>query len=252
MKIFIVWIKEGGEHTAAFENSSLIRMGKRSLRGTWDVVRKIRLVRLIRKLIEEGIMVSGVKEIYEEGCRLLTEMERGSEGGEEEEDEEVGYMFELYLMKVRGQQKNMKKDEVEALRKEMEEERKKTEEEKRKREEAEKRSEEEKQRADEEKRKREESEKRAAEEKSKLEKTIESLKIKVEEMKKKGALYIQRPSPPPTSIPSILSGLITSLDRTSVEFNPNSDGIKKEGNTIVYDGEHSYHQCFIGGEMRTV
>ena len=121
--MFVGWIKEGEEHKTAFENSSAILMGQVYLRGTWNVIRKIRLVRLIRKMIEEGIVVRGVKEIYEEGCKILSEMERR----EVKEDEEE-YMFELYMMKVRGMKKKMKEDEVEVLRKEVEEEKREMEE----------------------------------------------------------------------------------------------------------------------------
>ena len=59
MKLFVGWIKEGEEHKIAFENNPFIRMGQRYLRGTWSVIRKIRLVRLIRRVIEEGIIGRG-------------------------------------------------------------------------------------------------------------------------------------------------------------------------------------------------
>ena len=257
MKMFVGWIKEGEEHKTAFENSSAILMGQVYLRGTWNVIRKIRLVRLIRKMIEEGIVVRGVKEIYEEGCKILSEMERR----EVKEDEEE-YMFELYMMKVRGIEKKIKEDEVELLRrklqevtKRMEEEKKmadqeaekKVAEEKRKREEAErrleevnKRMEEEKNRADEERRKREEAEGRT-----------ERMQKEMEEMKKKMSLPSPPPSDPRRVIP-IASSVITSLDGTSVTFTPSNHGIKREGNTIIHHGSNSFLNCFIGGEMRSV
>ena len=134
MQAFIGWINENKEeHKAALESSSLMQMGRNYLKGRWSVIRKIRVVRLLRKLIEEGIMVRGLREIYEEGCRILSEMEKevygggGGEGiGEKEEEEE--YMRELYLLKVRGIQMKMKEDEVEVLRKEVEEEKREMEE----------------------------------------------------------------------------------------------------------------------------
>ena len=41
MKVFSEWIKESEEHKTIFETSSVIRMGKDYLIGTWNVVRKI-------------------------------------------------------------------------------------------------------------------------------------------------------------------------------------------------------------------
>ena len=90
-----------------------MRIGTDYLKGRWRPIRKSRLVRFVRKLIEEGIMAQGVKDIYENGCVLLSEMER--EGKEKVEEE---YMCELYLLKVRGIQKNMKENEVELLKRE--------------------------------------------------------------------------------------------------------------------------------------
>ena len=88
--------------------------GKQNLGVTSNVIRKIRIVRFIRKLIDEGIICRGVKELYEEGCRILSEMEK-----KKVEDEEEAYMSQLYLLKVRGIEKNMKEDEVEVLRREV-------------------------------------------------------------------------------------------------------------------------------------
>ena len=87
-----------------------------------------------------------MKEMYEEGCRILSEMERSGEGGSEEEEEEERYMCELYLLRVRGEQKKMKESEVsllrrevEGLRREVEEEKKNVEEEKKRADDAEER-----------------------------------------------------------------------------------------------------------------
>ena len=48
-----------------------------------------------------------------------------------------------------------------------------------------------------------------------------------------------------------LCPIITSLDGTTVTI-PQSDGIKREGNTIIHHGSKSYRNCFIGGEMTSV
>ena len=133
---------------------SVLRIGRDYLRGNFKIIRKIRLVHFIRKLITEGIVVRGVREIYEEGVTILSEMERR----EVEEEEEEGYMSELYLLKIRGIWKKMKEDEVGVLRKEVLEE-------KRQREETERRLEEATKAVEEEKRKKEEVEKRRGREK---------------------------------------------------------------------------------------
>ena len=74
--MFVGWIKEGEEHKTAFENSAVMGMYLRQLKGRrWDVIRRIRLVRLIRRVIEEGIIGGGVKGMYEEGCRILSVIE---------------------------------------------------------------------------------------------------------------------------------------------------------------------------------
>ena len=110
--MFFKWINEGEEKKQAFLNSAIMQIWKRYLGGNWTFIRKVRLVRFIRKLITEVIIVRGVKEIFEEGVRILGEMEgeeeeRGNEGEEGEEEDEHEYMFELYLLKVRGIQKKM-------------------------------------------------------------------------------------------------------------------------------------------------
>ena len=263
MKVLMRWIKCGEEEKEAFENSpEMTGMYLRQLKGRrWNVIRKIRVIGLIRRMIEEGIIVKGVEEIYKEGCRILSEMERGREGREEEEDEEEErYMCELSLLRVRGEQK---KDEG-ILRKEVDEEKKKIDEEQRKREEVEARLEEankkvieERNRADEEKRKREEAELiianmlRDKEIASRLRnKEVDRMQKEIEEMKKK--IPASPPPPPSYTLPptAIASSVITSLDRTSVVF-PKRDGIKREGNTII-NTSNDFRNCFIGGVMTSV
>ena len=71
MKVFMRWIKCGEVQKGAFENSpELAGLYLRQLKGRqWNTIRKIHLVRLIRRLIEAGIIGRGVKELYTEGCR---------------------------------------------------------------------------------------------------------------------------------------------------------------------------------------
>ena len=45
--------------------------------------------------------------------------------------------------------------------------------------------------------------------------------------------------------------VITSLDGTSVIF-PQTDYIKREGNTIIHHGPKSDRNCFVGGVMTSV
>ena len=73
-------------------------------------------------MIEDGIMVKGVGEISEEGCRILSEMERSGEVGRVEEGgEEERYVWELYLVRIRGEEKKLTGSEVSRLKKEVEE-----------------------------------------------------------------------------------------------------------------------------------
>ena len=215
MRLFVGWIKEEEEHKRAFESSSIIRMGRRYLGGTWNVVRKARIVRLIRKAIEEGIIVKGVREIYDEGCRILSEKEN-LEG--EEEEQEYKYMYELYLLKVRGIQKKLKEDEMSVLRRKLEEAERGREDEKRNREAAER-------------------EKRGLEERLRRFEVAEIRKREEEEREKKEEEKKYRP--------------ITSLDETSVTFT-SSDKITRQGNTIIHSGTDSNRNCFIGGIMTSV
>ena len=221
--MFISWAKEGAENKEAVENSTIDANSRRYLRGGFPIIRKIRTVRLIRKIIEEGISIRGVREMYEEGMRLLLEIGKkgaGGIGGEEEEEEKL--MGELCLLKYRGEEKKIKEDEVGVLRRELEEE----------------------------KRKREEAERKASEEKRRLEETIKQMRVEMEGMKKRerkekqqGVKEKKRYYPPIT--------LITSLGGISVIF-PKTDGIKREGNTIIHHGSNSFRNCFIGGEMISV
>ena len=239
--MFLGWVNEKAEHKTAFEACSLMQTGRSNLQGRWKIIRKIRLVRFVRKLIEEGVIVRGVREIYEEGVRILSEMEKRKVKEEEEE-----YMFELYMLKVRGMEKKMKEDEVTVLRRQVEEERKGREEEKMKREESEKKLKEANSKAEEEKKKREDEERRGAAEKRKLEAIIERMRAEMEEMKKGEEEGRRRKEEEAKKyIP------ITSLDGTSVTF-PESDGIKREGNAIIHHGSTSNRNCFIGGVMTSV
>ena len=290
--MFLEWIKEREEHQRAFENGpEMTGLFLKQLKGRrWNIIRKIRLVRLIRRLIEEGIISGGVKEIYEEGCRILSKMERGrdtSEEGEEEEEEEEEegeeeekerYMCELYLLKVRGEQKKLKENEVlllrreiDVLRREVEEFRKKMEEEKtrayaekkradeeeRKREEAEQGREEEKNRAQEEKRLKEEAERREAEEKRKRE---ESEKGRAEERRKreereaeKRKMEEEMKAKKEEDEQWIKNGgtrmnLMKSLDEMLVEFGDESV-MRKENNSIIHNNEPRWVSGFIGRKL---
>ena len=77
------------------------------------------------------------------------------------------------------------------------------------------------------------------------EERIERMEKEMERMKKEGGISTLQPTH--SSTPNI----ITSLDETSVVF-PQTDRIKREGNTIIHHGEHSCRNCFIGGVMTSV
>ena len=250
------WIKCGEEQKGAFENSLEMTGGfLRQLKGRrWNVIRKIRVIRLIRRVIEEGIIGGGVKGMYEEGCRILEEISRGR-GREEEEEEEEGeeeerYMYELWLLKVRGEWKKMKEDEISGLRREVEELGREVEEEKRKREEAEKGREEEKKRAEEERRMKEEEKRMRAEverlrdeEKRKREES-EGEKRKMEEEMKKLKEDVERWKRNMGTITS----LNTSLDGIGVEFGDVSV-MRKENNSIIHNNEKIGVSGFVGGKL---
>ena len=149
--MLIRWVND--EHKIELVNSKLERMRNIYLQGTWTIIRKIRIVQLIRKMIEEEILISGVKGMYEEGCRLLSQMENRGVRREEGVENEDTLIAELLLLKYRGEEKGLKESEVNRLRNEVSEEKSKreeaerrVEEEKRRREEAERGKEEERQR----------------------------------------------------------------------------------------------------------
>ena len=287
--MFVGWIKEGEEHKKAFERCSIMQLGGNYLRGVRAIIRKIRFVRLIRRVIEEGIMVKGVNEIYEDGCRILDEMVGGRGKGEEEEEEEEEeekerYMYELWLLKVRGIEKKLKEDEIAVLSckveeadRRVEEEKKRANEEKRMKEAETLRANEEKERADKEKIRADEATRRANEEKKRadgaedrnreLDNQIKELKEEIQRLRgqeqpqtertptKKEIVparrrqTVKRITPPSsTRLPQVG----TSLDGISVKFS-DSDKIRREGNTIIHDIDSwDTRHCFIGGEMRTV
>lgn len=155
MKVFIWWINCGEEQKEAFENRPEMRLFVSQLEAeAGNIVRKIRVIRFIRTLIKEGIIGRRVKEMYEVGCKILSEME----GRREEEEEELGqeeeekkkeiqeaYMVELYLLKVEGIKKNIKENEMLVYRREIEGLRRTVEEEKQRADEEKKRTEREKQ-----------------------------------------------------------------------------------------------------------
>ena len=62
-----------------------------------------------------------MRTMYEEGCKLLNELETGRYREEQEGEIEERYRFELYRLKIRGEEKNMKVDDVSVLRREVEE-----------------------------------------------------------------------------------------------------------------------------------
>ena len=262
-----------------------MRVGTAFLKETWNISRKIRFVRLIRQLIEEGIMITGMREIVEEACRILSEMERSEVRERKLEDKKAECMSELYLLKVQGMQKNMIEDEVTVLRREIEEE-------KEKRKEAEKERDEEKRMKEEEKRKREEAERERDEAKREESKKKRKNKKRERESRGRNTDLLIRDSKSIVEVPKkktewkgsteekrelkeiteqeclkrikiyeeerrrreevMKSGLITSLGGTSVIF-PNSDGIKRKGNIITHCGSNtSYRNCFIGGIMTSV
>ena len=128
-------------------------------------------------------------------------------------------------------------------------------EEKRLREESEKRANEEKKRADEEKRMKEEEKRGREEEKRKrevaerekkeLEERLKRMNGEMEEKKKREEEERNRKEEEEKK----KYRPITSLDRTSVIF-PQTDNIKREGNTIIHHGpDYSCRNCFIGGVM---
>ena len=55
-----------------------------------SVCKQLCTPKLEERVIEEGIVARGVKEICEEGCRILSEMERGGIGNEGREGMDRG------------------------------------------------------------------------------------------------------------------------------------------------------------------
>ena len=127
-------------------------------------------------------------------------------------EEEEEYMFQLYMLKVRGIEKKMKEDEVTLLRRQVEEERKGREEEKN--------------RADQEKRKREEAERGRTEE-------IRKKKEEDEQWIKNGGTGI---------------ALVKSLNGIGVAFGDASK-MRKENNSIIQNNEKTWVSGFIGGKL---
>ena len=259
MRVFIRWMEEGEEeHKEALENSGVEGMCRKYLRGaSFPIIIKIRVVRMIRKIIEEGIMIRGVKEMYEEGYRLMGEMEKGRrEGGgrrrggwDEEEDMLMG---ELYVMKYVVEEKGLKENEVEGLRREVLELRKEVSEEKKKVSELRKGMEEEK-------RKRE----RAEGEVGRLEGEVSEYKRKEEEEKKKKREKEEEEEEKRRRRRREAEEeeerrrrrregeKIEELSGMKVEFS-SSEGIKKEGNRIIRFRSNGWRHCFIGEEMKMV
>ena len=292
MRVFIRWMEEGEEeHKEALENSGVEGMCRKYLRGaSFPIIIKIRVVRMIRKIIEEGIMIRGVKEMYEEGYRLMGEMEKGrreggvggggggvgvgveggvegveggvggGEGGGVEgggrrrggwDEEEDMLMGELYVMKYVVEEKGLKENEVEGLRREVLELRKEVSEEKKKVSELRKGMEEEK-------RKRE----RAEGEVGRLEGEVSEYKRKEEEEKKKKREKEEEEEEEKRRRREAEEEeerrrrrregeKIEELSGMKVEFS-SSEGIKKEGNRIIRFRSNGWRHCFIGEEMKMV
>ena len=258
MKMFIRWIKEREEHGRTFERCSVMQIGRNYLTGTRNTVRKkIRFVRLIRELIGEKIIVNGMREIYEEGCRILSEMvgrrggreeEEESEEEEEEDKEEEQYLYELCVLKVIGEEKKVKEDEMEVVRKKLEEVEREKEAEKRKREEAERRREEERKRADEEKRKREEAEEKMR----RLSERVDVLNKELEEKEEKEKESEERKRKEEEEEKTKNCVTITRLDGIRMRFRE-GEWITREGNMLIRTGdEDGWRHGFIAEEMKSV
>ena len=256
--MFLSWVKERAENKEALDNSNIDRLSQRYLRGAFPIVQKCRVVRLIRRIIEEGVTVRGVVEMYEAGMKLLMEITKGGKKeGEEEEEEKIKLIGELCLLQSIGEEKKIKENEKEVLKRNLEDERRKRveneigreeerimkEEEKKGREEEKKRADEEKRLKDEEKRKREESERGREEEKRKREKVEEEnrqLKERVrryemeDQRRRKEEERRRREEEERRYRP------VTSLDATSVIFTPNTERIKIEGNIIIHSSLMSF------------
>ena len=214
---------------------------------------KISLIELLNELVKGGMeivekeeeeeMKEVLMELEEEGNKHVEEEREGEGENEEEKEEEKREWEELsekarnlvwVMEKMKSRREGKKSGSLKMMKKKEEEMSKKVEEERRGRMEEKKRGDMEMRMKEEEKKKREETEVR-----------IERMKKKMEEMKKGGRFNI----PPPSNTPT--STVLTSVDGISFIF-PQSDGIKREGNTIIHHGPDSYRNCFIGGEMTSV
>ena len=220
---------------------------------------KVKLIELLSELVKGGVemreeeeMVDVLMELEEEGNRHVEEeMEEGEgegegegrEGNKEEkrEWEELSQRAHELIWRMEGvknRREGKKRDTLKMMKKREEEMEKRIEEERRGREEANKNMEQEK-------RMKEEEKKRDLEEKRVLEERIERMEKEMERMKKEGGIATLQPTH--SSTPNI----ITSLDGTSVIF-PQTDRIRREGNTIIHYGKDSFRNCFIGGVMTSV
>ena len=230
------------------------------------VEEKISLIQLLNELVKGGVeigeeeeMKEVLMELEEEGNQHVEEEIEG--GGEEKEGEkreweelsEKAHQLIWVMEKMKDRREGKRSGTWKMMKKKEEEMKKKVEDALRGREEAKKKMEEEKKRADNEKRKREEAERR----KKEVEERIERMEMEMgeEEGEEEGAVSN---TPPPTHTPDSdqsVSSVITSLDGISVVFSQ-SDGIRREGNTIVHYGDcglsGKYLNCFVGGVMTSV
>ena len=258
--------KEGDEKEKEEEIGDARREGGKKIEpGQTRIGEKISLIELLSELVKGGVempeeedLKEVLMELEEEGnTHVEEEMEEGEEErgeGKEEKEEEKREWEELsvkartlvFMMeKLKRRREGKRSESLKMMKKEREEER-------RMKEEAERGREEEKKRADEENRKREEAEHRAEERSREYEERIEKMEKEMEEMKKEGIINTLPPAPTtdPTSTTQNASGVITSLDGTTVVF-PQTDDIKREGNAIIHQGS-SFRNCFIGGVMTSV
>ena len=244
--------KDGKEGAEAGEGEGRKEVGRKMEWEEMGVGEKTSLIELLIELVKGGVKIGEEEELKEvlleleeegsvhveeemdlEGEETGEEKGRGGKKREEKEEEkkeweelsERAYMLVRMMEKMKSRREGKRSATLMKIRKE--------------REEIEKGREEEKKRADQEKKKREEAE--AA---------IEKMRLEMEKMRKDGTLH----SPPLSNTPTtqIVSSVITSLDGTSVTF-PQSDGIKRDENTIIHPGSTNlYRNCFIGGVMTSV
>ena len=236
-----------------------------------NVLEKNGILGIVLEVVEGGGWKGSYEELEEVVGRLEEEGERGwrerrgkkregggrvNNGGIEWREmgrlsREIGWAIEKRKREKEGKEGEGEIITLDGMKKNLADEKKRAEEERKKREDAETEREQEKtgreesekrlkeenrlreeaeRGREEEKRKKEESEKRMEEEKKQLEERIQDLEREVNELKYKP---------------------ITSLDGPLVTF-PQSDGIKREGNTILRYGSDSNRNCFIGPVMTSV